>query len=142
MVEASGLADFYRAEREGTERLENLGELVNAAEAFVTQEGFGKDAVALPVDEQAPVAQSVGTPSADAQLADPQLLFFVTIGVLWGSIAGALPGRQLRSLMEECRKLNLPLRMIPAMERMSPSMSELSKENSASPPPRRWRCEK
>ena len=48
VVETSGLADFYKAEKEGQERLENLAELVNAAEAFVTQEGFGKDAVALP----------------------------------------------------------------------------------------------
>src|SRR5574343_740854 len=53
VVEASGLADFYRNEKEGQERLENLAELVNAAEAFVTQEGFGKDAVALPIDESA-----------------------------------------------------------------------------------------
>lgn len=53
VVESSGLADFYRTEKEGQERLENLDELVNAAEAFVTQEGFGKDAVALPVDEAA-----------------------------------------------------------------------------------------
>ncbi|MBN9203370.1 UvrD-helicase domain-containing protein [Methylibium petroleiphilum] len=53
VVQSSGLADFYRNEKEGAERLENLDELVNAAEAFVTQEGFGKDAVALPVDEQA-----------------------------------------------------------------------------------------
>ena len=45
VIEASGLADFYRAEKEGEERLENLGELVNAAEAFVTQEGFGKDEI-------------------------------------------------------------------------------------------------
>jgi DNA helicase-2/ATP-dependent DNA helicase PcrA len=52
MLEASSLRDFYRNEKEGAERLENLDELVNAAEAFVTQEGFGKDAVALPVDEQ------------------------------------------------------------------------------------------
>ena len=51
MLDASGLVDFYRSDREGKERLENLEELVNAAEAFVTQEGFGKDAVALPVDE-------------------------------------------------------------------------------------------
>jgi DNA helicase-2/ATP-dependent DNA helicase PcrA len=51
MLEASGLVDFYRMDREGKERLENLEELVNAAEAFVTQEGFGKDAVALPADE-------------------------------------------------------------------------------------------
>ena len=53
VLQASGLAAFYKNEREGAERLENLDELVNAAEAFVTQEGFGKDAVALPVDEQA-----------------------------------------------------------------------------------------
>ncbi|MDO9237914.1 MAG: UvrD-helicase domain-containing protein [Aquabacterium sp.] len=51
VVESAGLADFYRAEKEGQDRLENLGELANAAEAFVTQEGFGKDVVARPVDE-------------------------------------------------------------------------------------------
>jgi DNA helicase-2/ATP-dependent DNA helicase PcrA len=52
MLHGSGLVDFYKTEKEGKERLENLEELVNAAEAFVTQEGFGRDAVALPVDEQ------------------------------------------------------------------------------------------
>src|SRR6195952_463406 len=51
MLNASGLVDFYKTDKEGKDRLENLDELVNAAEAFVTQEGFGKDAVALPVDE-------------------------------------------------------------------------------------------
>ena len=30
---------------------DDLEELVNAAEAFVTQEGFGKDAIGLPIDE-------------------------------------------------------------------------------------------
>lgn len=65
VIEASGLADFYRTEKEGRERLENLDELVNAAEAFVTQEGFGKDAVALPVDEQAG-AIAEGSPPAVA----------------------------------------------------------------------------
>jgi len=53
MLEASGLIDFYKTDKEGQDRLENLAELVNAAEAFVTQEGFGKDAVALPIDQQA-----------------------------------------------------------------------------------------
>jgi DNA helicase-2/ATP-dependent DNA helicase PcrA len=53
MLEASGLVDFYKTDKEGKDRLENLDELINAAEAFVTQEGFGKDAVALPLDEQA-----------------------------------------------------------------------------------------
>ena len=51
MLRASGLIDFYKTDKEGKDRLENLDELVNAAEGFVTQEGFGKDAVGLPVDE-------------------------------------------------------------------------------------------
>jgi DNA helicase II / ATP-dependent DNA helicase PcrA len=53
MLQRTGLIDFYRTDKEGQDRIENLEELVNAAESFVTQEGFGKDAVALPVDEQA-----------------------------------------------------------------------------------------
>ena len=59
MLEASGLVDFYKTDREGKDRLENLEELVNAAEAFVTQEGFGKDAVALPVDEAGAGTQGI-----------------------------------------------------------------------------------
>jgi superfamily I DNA/RNA helicase len=59
MLQHSGLLDFYRTDKEGQDRIENLEELVNAAEAFVTQEGFGKDAVALPVDEQG-AARRVG----------------------------------------------------------------------------------
>ncbi len=65
VLNTSGLRDFYRNEKEGQDRLENLDELVNAAEAFVTQEGFGKDAVALPVDEPAG-SISVGLPAAVA----------------------------------------------------------------------------
>ncbi len=69
VLDASGLRDFYRTEKEGQDRLENLDELVNAAEAFVTQEGFGKDAVALPVDEQSPGAIAGGAPAAPASVA-------------------------------------------------------------------------
>ncbi|HEX2011466.1 MAG TPA: UvrD-helicase domain-containing protein [Roseateles sp.] len=69
VVESSGLADFYRTEKEGAERLENLAELVNAAEAFVTQEGFGKDAIALPVDEHSPGEIAAGLPNAIAAAA-------------------------------------------------------------------------
>ena len=65
MLQASGLVEFYKTDKEGRDRLENLDELVNAAEAFVTQEGFGKDAIALPVDEHAG-AISAGTPAAVA----------------------------------------------------------------------------
>ncbi|MBI5255705.1 MAG: UvrD-helicase domain-containing protein [Burkholderiales bacterium] len=66
MLKTSGLIDFYRTEKEGAERIENLEELVNAAEAFVTQEGFGKDAVGLPVDEVRPGTLAEGTPAAVA----------------------------------------------------------------------------
>jgi len=47
MLEHSGLVAHYRLDREGAERIENLQELVNAAESFVMQEGFGRDAEAL-----------------------------------------------------------------------------------------------
>ncbi|WP_179404036.1 UvrD-helicase domain-containing protein [Burkholderia guangdongensis] len=43
VVRASGLAEFYQGEREGQDRLENLQELVNAATAFVSEEGYGLD---------------------------------------------------------------------------------------------------
>jgi len=52
LLDHSGLIAHYETEREGADRIENLNELINAAESFVTQEGFGRDAVALPVDEQ------------------------------------------------------------------------------------------
>ncbi|MFM2240196.1 MAG: hypothetical protein RJA69_1570, partial [Pseudomonadota bacterium] len=50
MLADSGLIEHFRAEREGADRVENLEELVNAAESFVMQEGFGRDAVARPQD--------------------------------------------------------------------------------------------
>ena len=65
VISHSGLLEHYRAEREGQDRVENLEELVNAAESFVSIEGFGRDAVALPVDElgkpltQSPVSQGL-----------------------------------------------------------------------------------
>jgi DNA helicase-2/ATP-dependent DNA helicase PcrA len=66
VLQHSGLIEHYKAEKEGADRVENLEELVNAAESFVSQEGFGRDAVALPVDEhgtpllsQSPVSQGI-----------------------------------------------------------------------------------
>ena len=73
MLEASGLVDFYKTDREGKDRLENLEELVNAAEAFVTQEGFGKDAVALPVDEVGGVASIFRGEAGKAEFNFPAL---------------------------------------------------------------------
>lgn len=70
MLERSGLIEHYKAEREGADRIENLEELVNAAESFVTQEGFGRDAVALPVDE---LGATVLRQSPASQGLDPSL---------------------------------------------------------------------
>lgn len=50
LLDHSGLVEYYQSEREGADRVENLTELVNAAESFVTQEGFGREAVAMPVN--------------------------------------------------------------------------------------------
>ena len=67
--EQSGLIEHYRNEKEGADRIENLQELVTAAESFVTQEGFGRDAVALPVDEHGnaarPLSQSPASQGLD-----------------------------------------------------------------------------
>ena len=50
LLDHSGLVEYYQSEREGADRVENLTELVTAAESFVTQEGFGREAVAMPVN--------------------------------------------------------------------------------------------
>jgi DNA helicase-2/ATP-dependent DNA helicase PcrA len=54
------LIEHYQAEREGADRVENLQELVSAAESFVSVEGFGRDAVALPVDMDTGEAAETG----------------------------------------------------------------------------------
>jgi DNA helicase-2/ATP-dependent DNA helicase PcrA len=40
VLQHSGLLEHYKADREGADRVENLEELVNAAESFVMQEGL------------------------------------------------------------------------------------------------------
>jgi DNA helicase-2/ATP-dependent DNA helicase PcrA len=56
VLEHSGLVEHYRTEREGQDRVENLEELVNAAESFVSIEGFGREAPAL---TQSPASQGL-----------------------------------------------------------------------------------
>ena len=71
VLQHSGLEEHYKLDREGQDRLENLAELVNAAESFVGQEGFGRDAVVLPVDElgaaltQSPASQGLTADALD-----------------------------------------------------------------------------
>ena len=70
VLDKTGLVNHYRAEKEGADRVENLEELVNAAESFVTQEGFGRSAVAMPQGSsgltQSPASQGLsgGAPAA------------------------------------------------------------------------------
>ena len=52
VMDHSGLIAHYKADREGADRVENLEELVNAAESFVSLENFGRDAVDLSVNDQ------------------------------------------------------------------------------------------
>ncbi|HXF67328.1 MAG TPA: UvrD-helicase domain-containing protein [Burkholderiales bacterium] len=51
VIEASGLAAHYRAEKEGAERLENLAELVNAAASFLAEREVQPAGEAPGVDE-------------------------------------------------------------------------------------------
>ncbi|MBS7348957.1 MAG: UvrD-helicase domain-containing protein [Comamonas sp.] len=72
VLQASGLEAHYQTDKEGQERLENLQELIRAAESFVQQEGFGKDAIALPLDETAAAvttatAANSATPAVDLE---------------------------------------------------------------------------
>ena len=46
VIQRSGLIQHYQTEREGQERIENLNELVNAAAAFISEEGYAQDAPA------------------------------------------------------------------------------------------------
>ena len=101
MLQASGLTAFYRTEKEGKERLENLDELVNAAEAFVTQEGFGKDAVALPIDEQASTAAAAAEQAPDADTGEimSPLAAFLTHAALEAGDNQAQAGQDALQLM-------------------------------------------
>jgi DNA helicase-2/ATP-dependent DNA helicase PcrA len=73
VLDHSGLVAHFRQERDGQDRVENLQELVNAAEAFVTVEGFGKEATALTSAlSQSPASQGLsGAALAAAAGADP-----------------------------------------------------------------------
>ncbi len=99
MLARSGLVDFYRTDKEGQDRIENLEELVNAAESFVTQEGFGKDAVALPVDEQAASTDMGATPDADTGEIMSPLAAFLTHASLEAGDNQAQAGQDAIQLM-------------------------------------------
>jgi len=110
----SGLIEHYKADREGADRVENLEELVNAAESFVSIEGFGRDAVALPVDElgqalmQSPASQGmdlnqpvIDIPAPDAETGETlsPLAAFLTHAALEAGDNQAQAGQDAIQLM-------------------------------------------
>ncbi|MEQ1804427.1 MAG: UvrD-helicase domain-containing protein [Burkholderiaceae bacterium] len=98
VLDASGLVDFYKTDKEGRERLENLEELVNAAEAFVTQEGFGKDAVALPVDEVgSAAARGSAAPAVSIANPNPRLMPDAESGEIMSPLAAFLTHASLEA---------------------------------------------
>ncbi|TAK89828.1 MAG: DNA helicase II [Burkholderiaceae bacterium] len=56
IIHASGLLTHYQGEKEGQERIENLNELVNAATAFISEEGYRMDAPATLGDAEIQIA--------------------------------------------------------------------------------------
>ncbi len=100
VLHTSTLLAHYRTEREGAERIENLEELVNAAEAFVTQEGFGRDATALPMDETSPAFEGPGAvPDAETGEIVSPLSAFLTHAALEAGDNQARNGEEALQLM-------------------------------------------
>jgi len=97
MLQHSGLVEFYKTDKEGADRIENLEELVNAAESFVMQEGFGKDAVAMPLDEQAGAPEAA--PDAETGEIQSPLAAFLTHAALEAGDNQAGAGQDAVQLM-------------------------------------------
>ncbi|PUE09883.1 UvrD-helicase domain-containing protein [Limnohabitans sp. T6-20] len=95
VLDKTGLVNHYRAEKEGADRVENLEELVNAAESFVTQEGFGRSAVAMPQGlSQSPASQGVSAaPASDLGTIDE----FSEDGVIMSPLAAFLTHASLEA---------------------------------------------
>ncbi len=92
MIEHSGLAGHYQSEKEGADRLENLGELVNAAAAFVA-ENEGR----MPVTEDR-AALTTSTPQDSAAVNDV-LASFLAHAALEAGEHQALPGAEALQMM-------------------------------------------
>ena len=97
VLEASALNAHYREEREGQDRLENLEELVNAAAAFVTQEGFGLHAEAQ--RPQAPAANAADAIDAETGETQSPLTAFLTHAALEAGDNQAQDGQDAIQMM-------------------------------------------
>lgn len=108
VLERSGLIEFYKKEKEGADRIENLEQMVNAATQFVQEEGFGVAAPAhlgpqaLPQAGEAIVNQD-GIEVLDAEAPLPTVMSplsaFLTHASLEAGDAQAQAGQDALQLM-------------------------------------------
>ena len=96
VIEASGLVGHYRAEKDGQDRVDNLAELINAADSFVREAELATDAPMLS-ERVAPTADS---PEAgpDEGATDP-LTAFLAHAALEAGETQAAEGRPALQLM-------------------------------------------
>ena len=92
--EASGLIAHYRQEKDGRERIENLGELVNAADAFLREADLAVDAPMLPTSDLPAAAVDLAAEGAT----DP-LTAFLAHAALEAGDTQAAEGRPALQLM-------------------------------------------
>ena len=106
VLDASGLITHYMAEREGADRVENLQELVNAAESFVSMEGFGRESAAMtqtstgfaPDAQNAALGVSAEVAGSDGETQSP-LAAFLTHAALEAGDNQAQAGQDAVQLM-------------------------------------------
>ncbi len=100
VLQHSGLVEHYQAEREGADRIENLEELVTAAESFVSIEGFGREAEAMKAAEQttAVLPAEPGAPDESGEVMSP-LAAFLTHAALEAGDNQAQEGQEAVQLM-------------------------------------------
>jgi DNA helicase-2/ATP-dependent DNA helicase PcrA len=111
VVERSGLVTHYQTEKEGQDRIENLRELVNAAAAFLGEQGVGQDVPANAGVSAAAAPQSgaaitivdpdgtVGVVDADAAPQTTPLAAFLAHASLEAGDNQALEGTDALQLM-------------------------------------------
>ncbi|QKO21098.1 UvrD-helicase domain-containing protein [Rhodoferax sp. BAB1] len=100
VLQHSGLVEHYQAEREGADRIENLEELVTAAESFVSIEGFGREAEAMKAagETTALVPAEPGAPDESGEVLSP-LAAFLTHAALEAGDNQAQEGQEAVQLM-------------------------------------------
>lgn len=113
VVERSGLITHYQTEKEGQDRIENLRELVNAAAAFLADQGVGQDVpanlgvaraetvsdAATDPGGQEPDALSVSPPLGEAVMLTTPLASFLAHASLEAGDNQALEGTDALQLM-------------------------------------------